>query len=308
MFYRFQNGVQSVSTISPDPSCLTAAYLSIEELEQLAPLLGFAPSTVRQCREEVSHFRSSIEVYDEYSFGTIKRTGGGPEGIDCIAIYIRKNLFIVVDIRDSDGSTRAQFDRALRRFSPASLTAEKLIFAFLDAMIEGDSKVLEDMEFTFSRLEESAMHDAAEEDFTVHLLKHKKRLLLLHNYYEQMIDVGEALAENENDLFADEDLRYFRIFTDRADRLRRTVQTLREQLSQLRDAYQSTLELKLNRIMKTFTVLNAIFLPLSLIAGWYGMNLNMPEFGWQFGYPFVIGLSAAVVGFCVFIFKKYRWM
>ena len=153
MFYRFDEGLHRVGAITPDPTKLTAAYLTVDELEQLAPILEFSPSTVRQCREKVRYFRNSIEVYDEYSFGTIKRTGGGPEGVDCIAFYVRKNLFVVVDIRDSDGSTRSQFEKALRRFSPASLTAEKLIFAFLDAMIEGDAKLLEDIaEFHALRL------------------------------------------------------------------------------------------------------------------------------------------------------------
>ncbi len=309
MFYRFEKALHEVSAISPDPTELTAAYLSVDELERLAPVFGFAPSTVRQCREKVRYFRNSIEVYDEYSFGTIKRTGGGPEGVDCIAFYVRKNLFIVVDIRDSDGSTRAQFDKALRRYSPSSLTAEKLIFAFLDAMIEGDGKLLEDMEFGFSALEEKVLQDDLDEDFTALLLHHKKRLLLLHHYYEQMIDVGEALAENENELFdTEDDLRYFRIFTDRAERLLRNVGSLREQLSQLREAHQSTLDFSLNRTMKTFTVLNAIFLPLSLLVGWYGMNFNMPEFAWKYGYLFVIGLAVAVVSFCIFIFRKHRWM
>ena len=308
MFYRFDHGLHTINTITPDPTCLSVAYLTVEELEELAPMLGFAPSTVRQCREKMRYFRSSIEVYDDYSFGTIKRTGGGPEGVDCIAFYIRKNLFVVVDIRDSDGSTKAQFERALRRFSPNSVTAEKLIFAFFDAMIEGDSKMLEDMEFAFSRLEEGVLRDSLEEDFTLQLLHHKQKLLLLHSYYEQLIDVGEALEENENDLFADEDLRYFRIFADRADRLRRNVSTLREQLAQLREAHQATIDFSLNRTMKTFTVLNAIFLPLSLIVGWYGMNLQMPEFGWRFGYLFVAGLSAAVIAICIHIFKKHHWM
>ena len=309
MFYRFKQGLHEVSSITPDPTELTAAYLSVDELEQLSPQFGFAYSTVRQCREKVRYFRNSIEVYDDYSFGTIKRTGGGPEGVDCIAFYIRKNLFIVVDIRDSDGSTRSQFDRALRRYAPASLTAEKLIFAFLDALIEGDAKYLEDMEFHFSSLEEKVLQDDLDEDFTALLLHHKKRLLLLHHYYEQMIDVGEALAEDENDLFdTKDDLRYFRIFADRAERLLRNVNSLREQLSQLREAHQSTLDFSLNRTMKTFTVLNAIFLPLSILVGWYGMNFDMPEFAWKYGYFFVIGFAVAMVSVCIFIFRKRHWM
>ncbi len=67
------------------------------------------------------------------------------------------------------------------------------------------------------------------------------------------------------------------------------------------------LDYNLNNIMKLFTVITTIFLPLTLIVGWYGMNFtNMPELTWQYGYPAVIVFSVIVVMFCVIAFKKYK--
>ncbi|MBP3396103.1 MAG: hypothetical protein J6L87_02910 [Clostridia bacterium] len=284
------------------------AYLSVEELEQNAPAWGFAPSTVRQCRADVRHFRGGMEVYDTYSFGTLKRTGGDESGTDCIALYIKEGLFVIVDIRDSDGSTRAGFEGALRRFSPGP-SAEKLIFAFLDTMVEGDAKMLEELEFALSALEEQVLCGEAGEGFTAALLHHKKQLLLLNSYYEQLVEIGSTLGENENDLFKEEELRYFKIFTDRAERLSRNVRALREQLSQLREVYQSVLDMRLNRTMKRFTVLSAVFLPLNLITGWYGMNFQgMPELSWRYGYPFVLLLSVFVGVFFVIFLHRRHWM
>lgn len=288
---------------------LTVGYITVKELERIAPTLGFSTSTVQQCREEVRYFRSSIEVYDHYSFGTIKRTTGDENGEDCIAIYIKRGLFLVVDIRDSDGSTRRAFEAVLRRFPAASVTLEKLIFAFLDAMIEGDGKMLEDMEFALSEPEEGILFNHAEDGFVGFLLSERRRLLLLRNYYEQLIDVGKALEENENDIFAEEDLRYFKIFTDKAERLERNVRSLREQLMQLREAYQSMLDIRLNRIMKTFTALSAVFLPLTLITGWYGMNFKgMPELSWRYGYPYVTALAVVVAIVCIILFRRKKWI
>ena len=150
MFYQFKNGLTFASDSMPTDGTVTA-LMSVKDLEKAAPSLGFSPSTVQQCREEMRYFRSSIEVYDGYSFGTIKRTRGGKEGEDYIAFYVKKNLFLVIDIRDSDGSTKRQFEAAMKRFSPSSVTLEKLIFAFLDTLIEGDAKILEDMEFAYSK-------------------------------------------------------------------------------------------------------------------------------------------------------------
>jgi magnesium transporter len=60
--------------------------------------------------------------------------------------------------------------------------------------------------------------------------------------------------------------------------------------------------------MKIFTVITSIFLPLTLLVGWYGMNLQMPEFNWPFGYPFVILLSVIVVIVSIVIFKRRKWL
>jgi len=309
MFYNFLGSVQAPSTHLPDGSGITAGYITAQELEKIAPVLGFSATTTRQCREEVRYFRNSIEVYDQYSFGTIKRTTGDENGEDCIAFYITARLFLVVDIRDSDGSTKRAFEAVLKRFPTATVTLEKLVFAFLDAMIEGDAKLLEDMEFSLSAPEERVLQGDAEDGFIAFLLAERRKLLLLRNYYEQLIDVGKALEENENDIFTDKDLRYFKIFTDKAERLERNVRSLYEQLMQLREAYQSMLDIRLNNIMKIFTVLSAIFLPLTLITGWYGMNfVGMPELLWRYGYLYVILLSATVALICIGVFKRRHWM
>ena len=76
---------------------------------------------------------------------------------------------------------------------------------------------------------------------------------------------------------------------------------------QLRETHDAMLDYNLNNIMKLFTVITTIFLPLSLIVGWYGMNFeNMPELGWRYGYLGVIVFSVIVVVCCFIIFKKYK--
>ena len=91
------------------------------------------------------------------------------------------------------------------------------------------------------------------------------------------------------------------------DYLLNSVMHLREYITQVREAYQAQIDIEQNQIMKVFTVMTSIFLPLTLIVGWYGMNLQMPEFSWSFGYPFVIILSVSVILASVIIFKVKRW-
>lgn len=77
----------------------------------------------------------------------------------------------------------------------------------------------------------------------------------------------------------------------------------------MREAYQSRLSIKQNELMKLFTVVTVIFLPLTLIVGWYGMNFKfMPELYSPLGYPAVIFVSAAIVVWLIWYFKKKKWL
>ena len=139
------------------------------------------------------------------------------------------------------------------------------------------------------------------------MLTYKRKLLALRNYYEQFIDIGEILTENENRIF--ESTAAFRMFIRKAERLCADVNLLRDGLVLLRETYKSHLDLKLNNTMKLFTVITAFFSPLTLIAGWYGMNFEyMPELRWKYGYLFVIILSISSVISCLVIFKRKKMM
>ncbi|MBR3737864.1 MAG: magnesium transporter, partial [Eubacterium sp.] len=91
-------------------------------------------------------------------------------------------------------------------------------------------------------------------------------------------------------------------------RLREDTDSLSSSVNHLQDAYSASLDIKLNKVMKRFTVITSIFFPLTLIVGWYGMNFqSMPEFAWEYGYVFVIALSVLVVTSLILIGKKKKW-
>ena len=84
---------------------------------------------------------------------------------------------------------------------------------------------------------------------------------------------------------------------------------LREYSLQISDAYQTQIDIRQNVVMKVLTVVTAIFLPLTLIAGWYGMNFDyMPELRWDYGYLYVFILSIMVVIGCLWIFKRKKFL
>ena len=185
---------------------------------------------------------------------------------------------------------------------------ERFLYDLLETTIGQDLALLEKTEQRLNQLEEDILNGEIE-SYPTEMNDIRGNLLDLRIHYEQLIDLGQELEENENGFFKDEDLRYFHMFTERVIRLQDTVAGQREYVTQLRDLIQSHLDVKQNRIMTVLTVITSIFLPLTLIAGWYGMNFRyMPELEWRFGYPVIIVISILIVILCLFWFKKKKWM
>ena len=166
---------------------------------------------------------------------------------------------------------------------------------------------MENMEFNMSALETRILKERVDAAFINEILLMKKELMYMWNYYDQLIDIGEVLRDNDNEMFPPENVRRFATFTERTMRLSENVKHLKEYAVQLRETHDAMLDYNLNNIMKLFTVITTIFLPLTLIVGWYGMNFaDMPELTWKYGYPGVIVFSVIVVGICIIAFKKYK--
>ena len=185
---------------------------------------------------------------------------------------------------------------------------ERFLYDLLETVIAQDLSLLENTEKRINAIEEAILRGEVE-TYPQELNDIRGDLLDLRVHYEQLIDLGQELEENENGFFQEENLRYFRLFTERVMRLQDMVTGQREYVVQLRDLIQVQMDVRQNRIMTVLTVITSIFLPLTLIAGWYGMNFRyMPELNWKLGYPAVILLSIVIVVVSIRWFKKKKWM
>ena len=185
---------------------------------------------------------------------------------------------------------------------------ERFLYDLLEMTIGQDLTLLEKSEQKLNRIEEAILRGEVEQ-YPQEMNNIRGDLLDLRVHYAQLIDLGQELEENENGFFLEENLRYFHMFTERVTRLQDLVNGQREYVMQLRDLMQSQMEVRQNRIMTLLTVITSIFLPLTLIAGWYGMNFRyMPELEWRYSYPVVIAVSIAIVAVCLAWFKRKKWM
>jgi magnesium transporter len=185
---------------------------------------------------------------------------------------------------------------------------ERFIYDFLELIVTRDLSILEKFEKELDAIEDDMMDSSTETSLArVNEIRSNLRELRIH--YDQLIDFGQELQENENNFFKPENTRYFRLFTDRVTRLHDTATSLRDFTMQLRDMYHTQIDVKQNRIMTLLTVVTTIFMPLTLIVGWYGMNFRyMPELETRWGYPVVIIASLLIIIGGLWFFKKKKWL
>lgn len=252
-----------------------------------------------------SNMISKFENHDTFDIVYLKIPPqlANQDNVSAMAGYV-SNRFLLVVYEPWEGQDNIP-DIIAANFNRTLSPVRNFMF-LLDLATRKDFKVLQDIEEEITDLEDSLITSNGE-GYIKDIVDFRKRLLELKRYYEQLVELFDELDENENSFFDASELKYCGNIANRVNRLHQTAQNLRDYVTQVREAYQSQVDISLNVTMKVFTVITAIFLPLTLVAGWYGMNLKMPEISWDYGYPFVILLCIAIVIFCIVIFKKKKW-
>lgn len=227
-------------------------------------------------------------------------------GRACIAFgyLVTKGRVILCD----DTGTARSAVQHLRKENPQRSWSEgSFFYEFLEWLIAKDLRHLQKLEDEMGQLEEQVLSGDLEQ-FNPQMTALRKETAGWIRYYTQLDDMVCEFQENEDALFDDNELRMFHMAERRIGRLNSEAQVLREYGLQLRELFQSEIDVRQNRVMKILTIVTTVFLPLTLVTGWYGMNfVNMPELTWEYGYMAIIVVSALIVGLCLWIMKKKKF-
>jgi len=181
--------------------------------------------------------------------------------------------------------------------------ADFLAYALIDAVIDGFFPVMDTLSDMLEDLEEAAIGDP--EPHTLARIHAVRRLLIrLARSQRQQRDALLALSREQDSPFGDSVRPYLRDVLDHAIHVLETIESLREMTVGVMDIYLSSVSNRTNDVMMTLTVMATLFIPLTFIVGVYGMNFNMPEFHWRWGYVAVWCLMVTVT---VCLLAWFRW-
>lgn len=290
-------------------------WLNVDSLsdEPLLRAIGEHLDLHRLVLEDVVNLgqRSKAEFYDDVLFIVLRIPDVERGDTEQVSLLVRDGL--VVTLREHSGDCfEAVRDRI--RHSKGKIRvriADYLAYALLDAAVDHYFPVLDEAGLALDSLEDRVFEEPTPETLEqIHSLK--RSLVSLRKAIWPYRELLNTLMRDAGSIFADETQPYLRDCYDHVVRLIDLVEAQREVTSDLQNMYLSTVSNRMNEVMKVLTIIATIFIPLSFIAGVYGMNFdpaasrwNMPELGWALGYPAALMLMGLVAGgLLVFIGRK----
>lgn len=192
--------------------------------------------------------------------------------------------------------------------------ADYLAYALLDAIVDGYFFILERISENIERVEEGLVASPAPETLEI-IYGLKKDVVFLRKSVWPLREVISGLEREESELFHVSTRPFLRDLYDHTIQVIDTVETFRDMTSGMLDIYLSSVSNRMNEVMKVLTIIATIFIPVTFVAGIYGMNfntgisgINMPELNWRFGYLFAWCLMAAIAGTMLIYFRRKKWI
>ncbi len=284
--------------------------VNIDELLDINKHFDFNDSTINECID--SNQEGRLEVYDNYSFGVINSINHDDRTVEEeeLDFFIGLNFIVLVTKTDNNTFTllKNNIIDYLKDHSIPMLSPGIILYSILNNISGKYLNFVDQIESKLYDMEVSVF-EVDNKDFIKDILNLRKQVMVMKKVSESLLDISEDFVDNENNILDKLTLRYYRNLVRKVNRINMNITTIREYLTQVREAYQAQVDIKLNNIMKFFTVISAIFLPLTFLVGWYGMNFKyMPEFEWKYGYLFALLLSIITVMMCIAYFKNKKYM
>lgn len=215
-----------------------------------------------------------------------------------LAFFINSQRLIFVVIKDETA-----FLKETREKVEETDLQEGLAVIF-DELLKLGENVAEEMETYLINMEREIVAGRIDRNRNQAIFDCKRVLTLWKHDYEQLLNIAAGI-NGMSRMLSEECTSYLQVYESKVRRMIEQIQFLYEELVHVREALDAAIAYEQNRIMKVFTTVTTVFMPLTLVAGWYGMNFNsMPELRWRYGYVFVGVLSVAVVVVCIIFLRK----
>ena len=300
MYYLLNESLKPVEEVRSDCGPYMV-IISSEELRKRSSSFGFDVDI----RNIVSNLGRLTKVV--FNTDSLSGTFLVPDNLNKehhFGFVLDRNRIVFVD---DNGFVKTIIEKMGKKKNLFPTTSAEFFYDFVDELSEDDIEYFGKIEKELDAMEIELVNKRRASSIRIAEIRSVIRKYMI--YYEQLENVLSEMIENENDLFEEELIQDLNIYLERIKRLYDFASDIREYSQEIRELRKEMIDMRQNNINTVIGVVTSIFLPLNLIAGWYGMNFKyMPELQWKYSYYAVILVSITIVILLLLFFKKKRWL
>ncbi|PJB78629.1 MAG: magnesium and cobalt transport protein CorA [Acidobacteria bacterium CG_4_9_14_3_um_filter_49_7] len=306
--------VENIEDIMPLKETDTVTWVDILGLQDISVIekLGQIFSIHPLVLEDVVHpiQRPKMEEFGTYIFFVLRMFYFDNENIveEQISIILGENYVITFQERPGDVFNPVRERIRSGTFRIRKSKSDHLLYALIDAIVDNYFIILEKIGDTTEDIEDDLLANPSQ-DTLLEIQGLKRKIITLRRAIWPLREVMHGLDRTESDLMKPATKIYVRDVYDHTNQVIDTIENYREILSSMLDIYLSSLSNSMNQVMKTLTIIATIFMPLTFVAGIYGMNFEyMPELKWKFGYLFLWVIIFIISLIMYAYFKRKKWL
>ncbi|AFM26562.1 magnesium/cobalt transporter CorA [Desulfomonile tiedjei] len=283
---------------------------NIHAVETIGKQLNIHPLVLEDIVDTTQ--RPKIEVTDDYTFIVFKTLTFDETTSEIVSEHVSLVLgeHCLITFQETAGDP---FDLVRNRIRSSvgrlrTSGPDYLAYALIDAVVDDYFSVLEKLAEGIEVLEED-LATRADPQMLREIHKLKVDMIVLRRSVWPLREVLNRLSKGDAPLVQKETIPYLMDVYDHTIHVIETMETYRDIVSGMLDIYLSSISNRLNQIMKVLTIISTIFIPLTFLSGWYGMNFKyMPELSWKWGYPMVIVVALTIVSLLLYLFRRNEWI
>jgi len=256
--------------------------------------------------------RPKTEEFDDAIFVVLKMLNYDKDAEKILSeqfsLFLGSNFLITFQEIQGDvfRTVRERIRKSKTRIRKAG--CDYLAYALIDAIVDHYFVILELLGDKIEDIETQLLDNPTRDTLEI-IHEMKREMIYLRKQIWPIREIINSLVKNESSLIQEQLHVYFRDVYDHTIQIIDTIESYRDILAGMLDIYLSTLSNKMNEVMKVLTIIATIFIPITFVAGIYGMNFKfMPELEWRWGYFMVWGIVIVVAGIMLGFFKKKQWL
>ena len=284
---------------------------NVEIVERIGTIFGIHQLVLEDILN--THQRPKFEEYDDHLFIVLKcllpEDGQFTVNYEQISLLVLKNFVFLFKEKKDDIFFPVQQRIRTRKGRLRSQGADYLAYTILDNIVDQNFILIDSLDEAVTSLEDSLLGSEPTKDMLNQIQRLKREIISIRRHVSPIRELMAAMLRSESELINDKTHIYLRDVSDHAIRVTESIESYRDILTGLLDIYTSSVSNKMNETMKVLTIFASIFIPLTFLAGIYGMNFEyMPELQWKWAYPTLWAVFISIPVVLLIYFKRKKWL